>query len=60
MEVKRIANFSQEEIEKLQVAGTILGIFAKASNNGEFDAITPEAANLLEALRDVINRIIGE
>lgn len=60
MEIKRIANFTEEELEKLQGAGTILGTFAKAGSSGEFDQLTPEAVSLLEALRDVINRIIGE
>lgn len=60
MNITKIAGFTEEEIEKLQNAGTILGSVAKALNNGEFDQLTPEATSLLEALRDVIDRIIGE
>ena len=57
MEVKKIAEFSAEEVEALQAAGNILGTLAKAIAAGEVDGLDTDSTNLLGALKDVIARV---
>jgi len=57
MEVKKIAEFSAEEVEALKVAGNILGALAKAVAAGEVDGLDVDSTNLLSALKDVIARV---
>lgn len=57
MEVKKIAEFSAEEVEALRAAGNILGTLAKAITAGEVDGLDADSTNLLNALKDVIARV---
>ena len=57
MKVVKIAEFTPEEIEALQKAGSILGTTAKAIAAGEIDALNEEATALVAALKEVIGRI---
>ena len=57
MEVKKIANFSTEEVEALQKAGTILGGLAKALAAGEVDGLDDGAYSLIAALKEVVARV---
>lgn len=57
MKVTKVAEFTQEEIEDLQKAGSILGATAKAIVAGEIDTLNEEAAALIAALKEVIGRI---
>ena len=60
MEIKKIGNFTEEEFDTLTKAGNILGSIAKAGSNGEFDELTPEAVQLIAALKEVISKLYGE
>lgn len=57
MKVTKIAEFTQEEIDALQKAGSILGATAKAIATGEIDLLNEEATALIAALKEVIGRI---
>lgn len=57
MKVTKVAEFTQEEIEALQKAGSILGAIANAITAGEVDALDETATALVAALREVIGRI---
>jgi hypothetical protein len=57
MKVTKIASFTEEEVQTLQTAGTILGSLAKAAAAEEIDALNEEATALITALKEVIGRI---
>ncbi len=57
MKVTKIAEFTVEEVEALQKAGSILGSLAKAAAAEEIDALNEEATALIAALKEVIGRI---
>lgn len=57
MKVTKVAEFTQEEIEALQKAGSILGATAKAIAAGEIDTLNENAIALIAALKEVIGRI---
>ena len=57
MKVTKVAEFTQEEIEDLQKAGSILGTTAKAIAAGEIDTLNENALALVAALKEVIGRI---
>ena len=57
MKVTKVAEFTQEEIEALQKAGSILGATAKAIAAGEIDALNEDATALIAALKEVLERI---
>ena len=57
MKVTKIAEFTTEEVEALQKAGSILGATAKAIAAGEVDTLNEEATALVAALKEVIGRI---
>lgn len=57
MEVKKIAEFSAEEITALERAGAILGALAKAVAAGEVDGLNADATNLVGAFKDVLARL---
>ena len=57
MEVKKIAEFTPEEVEALKTAGNILGALAKAVAAGEVDGLDTDSTNLIKALQDVIARV---
>ena len=57
MEVKKIAEFTKEEVEVLTNAGKILGALANAIATGEVDGLNADATNLVMALQEVIARV---
>lgn len=57
MEVKKIAEFSKEEVETLTAAGKILGALANAIAASEVDGLDVDATNLIKALQEVIARV---
>lgn len=57
MEVKKIAEFTKEEVEVLTKAGMILGALANAVAASEVDGLDVEATNLIKALQDVLARV---
>ena len=57
MKVTKVAEFTQEEIEALQKAGSILGATAKAIAAGEIDALNEDTTALIAALKEVLERI---
>ena len=57
MEVKKIAEFTKEEVEILTNAGKILGTLANAIATSEVDGLDVEATNLIKALQEVIARV---
>ena len=57
MEVKKIAEFTKEEVEVLTNAGKILGALANAIAAGEVDGLNTDATNLVMALQEVIARV---
>ena len=57
MEVKKIAEFTPEEVEVLTKAGQILGALAKAVAASEVDGLDVDSTNLIKALQDVIARV---
>ena len=57
MEVKKIAKFTNEEVDFLVKAGEVLGGLAKAISAGEVDGLDDNATNLVKALKEVIERI---
>ena len=57
MEVRKIASFTQEEVEALQKAGTIIGTLAKAIAASEVDGLDEDATNLIKALQEVLARV---
>lgn len=57
MKVTKIAEFTAEETDALTKAGNILGATAKAIAAGEIDVLDPEAATLIDALKEVIGRL---
>jgi len=57
MEVKKIANFSKEELDALTKAGEIAGETRKAIESGTIDELSTEALNLVKALSAVFAKI---
>lgn len=57
MEIKKVINFTQEEIEILTVAGKLLKSVGEALKNKEAEAIAAESKQLLNALVTVLNTI---
>ena len=57
MEVKKIAEFTKEEIEALTKAGQILGALAVAIETSKVDGLDTDSTNLIKALQDVIARV---
>lgn len=57
MEIKKIGTFSEEELEKLKTAGTILGATAKSLEAKEIDSLDETALKLVAALKNVLERL---
>lgn len=55
MQVKRILNFTEEELNILIKAGKLLGSIRDELAN--FDELSPEANELVEALKQVVSEI---
>lgn len=58
MEIKKVGAFSEEEFEALKQAGTILGKTATALEAKEIDVLAESSINLVNALKQVLDRII--
>lgn len=59
MEVKKVANLSQDEFQAVVKAGEILGSVSKALADGEIDEVSDGGVKLITALQEVITKIIG-
>lgn len=57
MEIRKIGTFSEEELEKLKTAGTILGATAKSLEAKEIDSLDETALKLVAALKNVLERL---
>lgn len=57
MEIKKVVNFTQEEIEILTVAGKLLKSVGETLKNKEAEAVSIESKQLLDALVTVLNTI---
>ena len=57
MNVTKIGSFTNEEIEALKKAGTIISSAAKAFSAGEITVLDETSKQLLEALKEVLGRI---
>lgn len=57
MEINKVGTFSEEEFEVLKQAGTILGKVATALETKEVDVLNETSLGLVEALKQVLDRI---
>ena len=57
MEITKIGSFTEKEIEALKEAGGILGSVAKALEASEINLLSETSKGLVEALKEVLNRI---
>ena len=58
MEIKRVLNFSDEEFDKLIAAGEFLGKVSKSKEEGTFDELSGGAEKIINALKDVVVKIL--
>lgn len=57
MEIKKVANLGESEVETLVTTGKILRELSDGLANSTIDALSSETTNLLNALKDVLNSI---
>lgn len=57
MQIKKIVNFTEEEIEILTTAGKLLRTVSEAFQSKEVDEISTESKQLLNALVTVLDTI---
>lgn len=57
MEIKKVANLGEGEVETLVTTGKILRELSDGLADSTIDALSPETTNLLNALKDVLNSI---
>ena len=57
MEIKKVLNLSDEEFDKLMAAGELVREISKLEI---YDELSSGAKKILEALRDVINEVLGK
>ena len=57
MEIKRVANLGEGEVETLVTTGKILRELSDGLADSTIDALSAETTNLLNALKDVLNSI---
>ena len=57
MEIKKVANLGESEVETLVTTGKILRELSDGLADSTIDALSPETTNLLNALKDVLNSI---
>ena len=57
MQVTKVGNFTEEEVQALSEAGKILGSLAKALETGDINVLGTESSDLVKALADVLSRI---
>lgn len=58
MEIKRVINANEEELNLLISAGTMLGEIKKQKEAGAFDLIDDKTRELLMALNEVITILL--
>lgn len=58
MEIKKVANLGQTEVELLVNSGKLLREVSNGLKNGEIDELGVESMDLLTALKDVLGTII--
>jgi hypothetical protein len=57
MEIKKVANLGESEVETLVTTGKILRELSDGLSNSVIDELSSDTVNLLNALRDVLNSI---
>ncbi len=57
MEIKKVANLGESEVEILVTTGKILRELSDGLADSTIDMLSPETTNLLNALKDVLNSI---
>ena len=57
MEIKKVVNLGEGEVETLVTTGKILRELSDGLADSTIDALSPETTNLLNALKDVLNSI---
>lgn len=57
MEIKKVANLGESEVETLVTTGKILRELSDGLADSTIDALSAETINLLNALKDVLNSI---
>lgn len=57
MEIKKVANLGEGEVETLVATGKILRELSDGLADSTIDALSSETTNLLNALKDVLNSI---
>lgn len=60
MEIKKVVNLGQTEVELLVNSGKLLREVSNGLSEGAIDELSEETANLLNALKEVINTIIPQ
>ena len=60
MEIKKVLHLASAEVENLVSVGKLLREISNGLANGSIDELSAETANLLNALKEVINTIISE
>lgn len=57
MEIKKVANLGESEVETLVTTGKILRELSDGLSNSVIDELSSDTINLLNALKDVLNSI---
>ena len=60
MEIKKVANLGQPEVELLVNSGKLLREISNGLAEGTIDELGAESMNLLNALKEVLDTIISE
>ena len=60
MEIKKVLHLASAEVENLVSVGKLLREISNGLADGSIDELSAETANLLNALKEVINTIISE
>lgn len=60
MEIKKVVNLGQTEVELLVNSGKLLRELSNGLAEGLIDELSEETANLLSALKEVINTVIPQ
>lgn len=60
MEIKKVANLGQTEVELLVNSGKLLREVSNGLKNGEIDELGAESMDLLTTLKDVLGTIITD
>ena len=60
MEIKKVANLGQTEVELLVNSGKLLREISNGLTDGSIDELGAESINLLNALKEVLDTIISE